>query len=144
MFPTGILNKFLEYDDMDRIRNKPSMTEIVRNIAVVNVKKLPGFTRTNFGPIAAAYNKHKRLLHKQIDSYNANIIIGGSTLNLSYNELGIKKSDEKKFGCVKYVELNSKLFISAYHPAQTTVTRERYVNDIINLVKYWADTKASR
>jgi hypothetical protein len=141
----GILNKFLEYDDMDFIRNKPSMTEIVRNIAVVNVKKLPGFTRTNdFGPIAAAYNKHKRLLHKQIDSYNANIIIGGSTLNLFYNELGIKKSDEKKFGCVEYVELNSKLFISAYHPAQTTVTRDRYVNDIINLVKHWVDTKASR
>lgn len=138
----GLLKDFMLFDDMDYIRDNPTMTNIVRHIAVINVKKLPGFTRTyDFGPIATAYNKHKDLLHKQIDTYNPNIIIGGSTLHLFYDELGLKKNDEKKFGCVEYYEKGEKLYIAAYHPAQTTVTRDCYVNDIINLVKAWADKK---
>jgi hypothetical protein len=142
----GILNNFLLWDDMDYIKNNQTMADIVRNIAVINVKKLPGFKRTyDFGPIRNAYNNNKELLHKQISTYNPDIIIGGSTLNLFYNELGINKAkDEKKFGCVEYIDKNSKLYISAYHPAQTQVTRECYINDIINLVKMWSDKKASR
>jgi len=141
----GLLNDFMLWDDMDYIRNNQSMADIVRNIAVINVKKLPGFTRTNdFGPIWNAYNKHKKLLHNQLDTYNPDIIIGGSTLTLFYDELGIKKEDETKFGCIEYVEKNSKLYISAYHPAQTTVTRDIYINDIIKLTKLWVDRQGSR
>jgi hypothetical protein len=141
----GLLNGCMNFDDMDYIRNNQTMTEIVRHIAVINVKKLPGFTRTNdFGPIWAAYNKHKQLLHKQIDTYNPNIIIGGSTLHLFYKELGLEKDKEKVFGCVEYYEKDDKLFIAAYHPAQTTVTRDRYVDDIINLVKQWTATQTSQ
>jgi hypothetical protein len=140
----GLLNDFMNFDDMDYIRDNQSMTEIVRQIAVINVKKLPGFTRTNdFGPIWTAYDKHNELLHKQIDTYNPNIIIGGSTLHLFYKQLDLKKEDEKTFGCVEYYEKDTKIFIAAYHPAQTTVTRDRYVNDIINLVKLWTDKQAS-
>ncbi len=140
----GMLNDFMNFDDMDYIRNNQSMTDIVRKIAVINVKKLPGFTRTNdFGPISLAYNKHKELLHKQIETYSPNIIIGGSTLHLFYKQLDLKKEDEKIFGCVEYYEKDLKLFIAAYHPAQTTVTRDCYVNDIINLVNMWADKQTS-
>lgn len=140
----GLLNGCLNYDDMDYIRNNQSMTEIVRQIAVINVKKLPGFTRTNdFGPISAAYHKHQELLHKQIAIYNPNIIIGGSTLHLFYQRFGLQKEDEKAFGCVEYYEKDGKLFIAAYHPAQTTVTRDRYVDDIINLVRIWAEKQTN-
>jgi hypothetical protein len=132
----GLLNNFMEYDSMDYIRNNQGMTEIVRNIAVINVKKLPGFTRTyDYGTIWTAYNKHKSTLLKQLETYNPNIIIGGSTMQLFYEDLGIKKEEIKKYGCVDYAILNSKLFISAYHPAQTQVTRNAYVDDIIQLAK---------
>jgi len=138
----GLLNDFVQFDDMDYIRDNQSMTEIVRHIAVINIKKLPGFTRTyDFGPIWSAYNKHRELLHKQIDTYKPNIIIGGSTLHLFYEDLGLVKVNEKKFGCVEYYEKGDVLYIAAYHPAQTTVTRNCYVNDIINLAKSWEDRK---
>jgi hypothetical protein len=138
----GLLNDFIMFDDMDYIRDNQKMAEIVRNIAVINVKKLPGFTRTNdFGPIWSSYNKHRELLHKQIETYNPNIIIGGSTLHLFRDGLELKKHVERKYGCVEYYDTGEKLFISAYHPAQTTVKRDCYVNDIIKVVKEWAEAK---
>lgn len=141
----GLLNDFIQYDSMDYIRDDKSMAEIIRSVAVINVKKLPGFTRTyDYGIICNAYNKNKAILLKQIDTYNPDIIIGGSTLDLFYDDLKISKDKIKNNGSVDYATINSKLFISAYHPGQTQVTRDNYVNDIINTVKAWADNKTSR
>jgi hypothetical protein len=128
----GILNNFLQYIDMDYIRDDLSMVEAIRQIAFINVKKLPGFTRTDdFGIIRESYNKHKSILHKQINTYDPDIVIGGSTMPLFYEELGIKENDIIGFGSVNYAIKNNKIFIDAYHPGQTQVTRDIYVNDII-------------
>lgn len=135
----GILNNFMQYNDMPEIGNDINISRVIRQIAIINVKKLPGLTRTvDFGPIAKAYNDHTELLHKQIETYDPDIIIGGSTLFLFYNELGLKKQNEKVYGCLEYYEKGNKLYISAYHPAQTSVKRNVYVNDIVNLVKIWS------
>ena len=72
----GILNSFRDYNDMDYIRDDQTMADVIKQIAVINVKKLPGLKQTkNFGPIKSAYLKHKELLHKQIELYNPDIII---------------------------------------------------------------------
>lgn len=135
----GILNNFLPYNSMDYIRDDESMAEIVKNIAVINVQKLPGFTRTyDYERIVNAYNKHKDILLKQIETYNPDIIIGGATLQLFFDDLGIKDAFINN-GCIDYATKNSKLFIHAYHPAQTQVTRDKYVDDIINTTKLWTD-----
>ena len=134
----GILNNLITWEEMKFIRNEPSMAEIVRNIAMINVKKLPAFKGTNNRDIKIAYQKYKKLLHNQIDVYKPNIIIGGSVLHLFYDELGLKKVDEKIFGSINYYEKGSQLFIAAYHPAQYVIKREKYVNDIIELVKIWS------
>lgn len=136
----GILNNFLPYNSMDYIRDDESMAEIVRNIAFINVQKLPGFTRTyDYDRIWSAYQKHRDILLKQIETYNPDIVIGGYTLQLFLDDLGIKDS-LKNNGSVDYAIKNSKLFIHAYHPAQTQVTRDKYVDDIINTTKLWADS----
>jgi hypothetical protein len=138
----GILNSFLQYESMDWIRDDPSMAEVIRQIAVINVKKLPGFTRTyDNGVIWNAYSKYKDILIKQIDTYNPDIIIGGSTLQLFFNDLNIEQDELRKNSSVYYAMNNLKLFIHAYHPAQTKVTRDIYINDIINTVKVWADNR---
>jgi len=136
----GILNDFQQYDQMSFIRNDKSMAEIIRSVAVINVKKLPGFTRTNDDIICSAYQKHRDILLKQIDTYNPDIIIGGGTLQLFIDDLGIKDILKNK-GNIKYATKNSKIFIHAYHPAQTTIKRDEYVNDIINATKEWADNR---
>lgn len=124
---------------MDYIRNDPSIAEIIRDIAVINVKKLPGYTRTyDYGLIWNAYNKNKSILLKQIEAYKPDIVIGGSTMQLFYNDLGINKQNIFNFGSIDYSIVNLKIYIAAYHPAQTQITRDNYLNDIINAVKIWA------
>jgi hypothetical protein len=138
----GILNELWEYNWMDWIRDDRSMAEIVREIAVINVKKLPGLTRTNdYSRITDAYALHKNILLKQIEVYNPDIIIGGFTLPLFYNDLGITGELIKNNGSVDYAILNSKIFIDAYHPGQSEVTRDTYVNDILSAVRTWSEFK---
>lgn len=134
----GILNDFMKFDEMSWIRNKPEMARIIRHIAVINVNKLPGFTRTyNYGNISSAYQEHNNILLKQIEVYNPDIIIGGSTLPLFYSDLQINSESLIKNGSLLYTIKANKLFIQAYHPAQTQIQQEQYVNDIINTTELW-------
>jgi hypothetical protein len=129
----GILNDFLLYSQMSKIRNNKSMTEIVKKIAVINVNKLPGFTRTyDYSNIWHAYNDHKDILLRQIKTYNPDIVIGGSTLQLFFDDLGIRTT-LKTSNSIDFSVNNSKLYISAYHPAQTKITRDIYINDITSV-----------
>ncbi len=135
----GILNDFTKYEKMDYIRNKKEMAEIIRQIAFINVKKIIGHTTSNNSIIEKAYFDFKELLHKQIEIYNPDIIIGGGTMPLFYKELGIIQEDEEMHGSLKFVVKNKKLYISAYHPAQRKkgMTWNIYVNDIISIVESW-------
>ncbi|MGB4776142.1 MAG: hypothetical protein WBP45_13265 [Daejeonella sp.] len=139
----GILNDFIQYDSMDYIRDDENMAEIVRNVAFINVKKTPGLTRTyDNGVIWNAYSKHKHILLKQIETYNPDIIIGGSTMPMFFDDLEIRDK-QKNNGSVDFAIHNYRLFIHAYHPAQTKITRDKYVDDIINTVKLWKDGQKS-
>jgi len=132
----GLLNGFMPFEAMDKIADNPEMVKILRNIAVINVKKLPGLTRTHdFSAISDAYSKHKDILIRQLSVYNPDVIIGASTLPLFYDDLGIDRKSIQKSGSINYAVKNKKIYIDAYHPAQTTVQRSQYVNDIITAVK---------
>ena len=132
----GLLNGFMPFEAMDKIANNPEMVKILRNIAAINVKKLPGLTRTpDFSAISDAYTKHKDILLQQLSVYNPDVIIGASTMPLFYNDLDIDRSKIQKAGCINYIVKNKKIYIDAYHPAQTTVQRSQYVNDIITTIK---------
>ncbi len=52
-------------------------------------------------------------------------------MHLFYEDLGIKQDEIKKFGSINFVLKKDKLFIAAYHPGQTQIKREVYVNDIV-------------
>jgi hypothetical protein len=135
----GILNGFMDYEEMSYISRDLSMAEVVKQIAVINVKKLPGLARVNDpGSIARAYQTNKTILHKQIQTYDPDIIIGGSTIHLFYDELGIKIKDIQKHGSIDFSRKGNKLIIAAYHPAQTQVGREIYVDDIMKVTRdFW-------
>ena len=138
----GILNSFRDYNDMDYIRDDQTMVDVIKQIAVINVKKLPGFTRT-YGSVTinSAYLEHKELLHKQIELYNPDIIIGGSTMYLFYEKLRINPEDIIKSGSIDYAIKGNKIYIAAYHPGQTQVTRDVYVNDIIKATQAFWETR---
>jgi hypothetical protein len=132
----GIINSLTTWDEMSDIRDDLSMLKVIEQIAVINVKKLPGFTRTKgFGPIERAYQANKTLLHKQIKIYDPDIIIGGSTMHLFYEELGIKKEEIEVCGSIHVSVKQNKLYIAAYHPGQTQVDRYTYVDDILKVAQ---------
>jgi hypothetical protein len=137
----GILNDFCLWDDMSNVYKDHSMLDALKSIAYINVKKLPGHKTSYYKIINEAYEKHKDILLKQISLINPDIIIGGSTLGLFLNDLGISRKDTIRFKGLNCFIKDNKIFIEAYHPAQRTsttgVTQEMYCNDIITAVQEW-------
>lgn len=135
----GILNDFQIWDDMPDISKDDTMVNVLGKIAWVNIQKLPSLTGTNtdFNNIYEAYTKNKNLLHKQIELLNPDVIICGNTFQVVKDYWG--NPELEIFDAVEYFSSNDKLIINAYHPAQYTISRERYVNSIIECVKQWSE-----
>ena len=116
--------------------------EALKSIAYINVKKLPGHKSSYYKTIHNAYDKHKDILLKQIEYINPDIIIGGSTLGLFINDLGLSRKDIVNHRGLNYFLKDNKIFIEAYHPAQrpssTGVTPQMYCDSIITAVQNWA------
>jgi len=135
----SILNDFCLWDYMDNVEDNPTMLEAFKSIAYINIKKLPGYTSSSSSVIKNAYQLYKDILLKQIDYYNPDIVIGGSTLDYFFNDLGFKGEEMQKHESVYYIVKDNKIFIKAYHPSQrsstTEVTQEKYCDDIITTIK---------
>jgi hypothetical protein len=141
----GILNAFCLWDKMNNVSDDPSMLSVLKKIAYINVKKLPGRKTSNPVEIRNAFRLFNQILLKQIWSYNPDIIIGGYTLPLFLNDLGFKREEMVKNGSLNYIIRENKIFIDAYHPRQrkstTGVSQEQYCDDIINAVKIYSNIK---
>jgi len=135
----GILNDFCIFDGMDNIEDNPTMIDALKSVAIINIKKLPGFTSSQNNIIESTYVQYKDILLKQIEYFNPDIIIGGSTLYNFYQDFGFTKEQMKTLDSVNYITKNNKIFIAAYHPAQrpgiTGISYEKYCDDIINAAK---------
>lgn len=136
----GILNDFCKRSDMKEVDDDPSMYNELKSVAIININKLPSRTKSNESEIAEAYRLHRTILLNQIELYDPQIIIGGYTLQYFFDDLGIRKEEMKRIcGSTDYYIKDSRIFVHAYHPAQTMVTQEQYCNDIIEAVRIWND-----
>ena len=136
----GILNDFVLWNDMPSIYQK-EVFKTIKEIAYINVKKIPGGNRANEKLIRQAYNENKDLLIKQINVYNPDIIIAGNTLHYFFEDLPIPFENKISNSKTAYYPSDDKLYINAYHPAVRKVTIEEkdYCNDIILAVKDWTE-----
>jgi len=139
----AILND-VPYADMKYIKEDPKMAHIFRHIAYINVNKMLGLTKSSDIDIQSKYDFWKNLLHRQIEVYDPQVIIFGSTFNYFKSYLGIEESEIQKGGSVNYVVKNGKIYLRAYHPAQKTIKAHIYAEDIINAVKTNAEKIKSR
>lgn len=130
----GILNNYIKYEKMPKIVDTKNMNLILRQVAFINVQKLPAKTRTSDTEIKKAYQINKEILQLQIATYKPDIIIGGKTLHLFKEDLKITKNEELKFG---HFLKDKTLFINTFHPAQTKITKNEYVNKIIERAETW-------
>ncbi len=133
-----IFNGYKHFEDhsMDYIRDDSSMVETLQKIAFMNVKKQPGDARANNIQIQEWYDKTKEILKEQIELINPDIIIGGSTLYLFQEDFNLDFIGD----AIKYAIKDNRIWIDAYHPNQTQITREKYCDTIMECVKENIDT----
>jgi hypothetical protein len=129
-----IINNFERFEKVVKLNSKENFREILKKIAFVNVKKIPGNTTTSAKTLNNAYLQNKEILIKQIETYRPDIIIGGKTLHLFKKDLKVEKENELDGG---HFFLKNQLFIDTLHPAQRKVSTEDYVNKIVERAEQW-------
>ncbi len=113
---------------------------ILRRIAFINAKKLPGVTTgASASSILEWFERGKSVIMDQIKSYCPDIIFAcGPHLDAILDNLDKDWRDRIKppTGSTRFVWCGDTLIISVYHPGQRTITRERYVEEAIATVKF--------
>ena len=132
----GILKEVWDYDAMPWVRDMPDAEDLIRSIAFINAKKLPGATRGAHHPtIMSWYQKGAHIIDRQIEAYSPKIIFGCAphfrTIML---RAGIKPDEIRSHGSANFAHSRDRLFLEVYHPGQTQIKRAAYVNDVLYIV----------
>jgi hypothetical protein len=145
----AVINGYDEFDHVPWIRDKNELCDIVKEIAIINVNKMPSETGTHtlWSNLERAFPRFRELISEQIKTLDPQIYIFGHTFYL-YKEMLNIKNDHKlpesanNHRCDLYLKDN-KLFIDTYHPAQTKLTWEKYCNQIITAAQQWRNMQAA-
>lgn len=134
----GLKHGFL-WKQMDWIRDDKSMADILQEIAYINVSKIPNNTVSDDGYIGECYQFWKPILFEQIGLYDPEVIIFANTFMHFKKDLlpGLTRVGDISYGNVKdrgAYKWNGKLLLDVYHPDNRTVTRENYINSIIETI----------
>ena len=130
----GITSNINSFKEMGRIPEVKKINESLLKIGFINIQKFPAQTRSNQKKIIEAFNKPEinQILNKQIEVFNPDIIIEATNLRLLSSKL-----DKKDF--LKTIEGHyvgkSRIYINTFHPAQTKISIEEYVNLILQRVR---------
>ena len=128
----GILNQ-QRWEDMDWIRDNKTMVDVLKQIAYINISKMPALKYSNDSDLYNYYSIWRPILFEQIDMYDPHILIFGNTFKYFKNDLignsvePIKRID----GVVHIYEKGNIKIFDAYHPNQKIISRDIYVNSII-------------
>ena len=131
----AFFNNIYCWEDMDYIEDCPQMAEVLQRIAYINMSKMPAKTISPQN-MSAEYEKWRPILLEQIKLYDPHIIIFGNTFKYFEKDLlnGNYKKDTSNDDLYVY-ECNGKLFLDAYHPQQRTITKSKYVDDILKAMR---------
>ena len=131
--------KSVQWPEMGSIHDNLEILDVLKQIAYINISKMPSKTVSNNDTIGRLYKYWEPVLHKQFLLYNPDVIIFGNTYDhFEHYSVGhtlepIYQDDETGLRVYSYL---NKLLLSAYHPRQRKMTREKYVNTIISVLQY--------
>lgn len=134
------IREYKLWKDMSYIRYDKSMLETLKDIAYINVDKMPGMKITSDAELAEAYERWKGIIEEQIRLYDPQVICFANTMWLFKKDWGIDENTEHEsisLGNDKHMLVyrkDSRLCLDTYHPAQRVITRENYVDAIIKAV----------
>ena len=131
----GIFNRVWSRHDMPSISAAPEMALLLRSIAFINAKKLPGLKRSNDRQILDSYHVSREVILQQINSYKPDYVFGCRPhMSASIADLGVGFTDIRTHGKARYARIGSSLYFDVFHPAQSRISRARYIDDILHVV----------
>jgi len=139
----GILSGFLPFEDL-KGKAKENIP-VLRKIAVINVGKRPGKEKTPARRLREAFERFGKVVLKQVELIDPDIIIGGSTLGFFYEEIGVgddevDKSDPKLYSAEK----DGRLWLAAYHTnVRRVITHQEYYDGTVRKGKPWLERDGS-
>lgn len=131
----SVFNNYLKYEDIPYVTKDPKVGPSLKKIVYINVKKFPGQSTSVRSEIEFYYNRYRGLLKKQITTINPDVIIFGNILSLFLNDLDLKIEDFKSEGSVEVCRKKARLYINAYHPSYWRISGEKYVDDIVAVIR---------
>jgi hypothetical protein len=122
-----------DWNDMPWLRDSEEIRNGLKNIAYINISKLPGLKSTPGDRIVEAYQKHRGVIRDQIKTYAPNIIFACNPhVNLILKDLGFAESQWKRFGSALSIKISpEQRLVWVDHPSQRSLKRADYVNDAI-------------
>lgn len=133
----GLFSRVSTFDDMPWVRDMGEAERVLRSLAFINAKKLPGVTRGAYAPsILEWYSRGRAVIHAQIAAFAPEIIFGCSPhMPAILDDLAVGWRERKQStGSADYVWHDNILFVHVYHPGQTQINRARYVDDALMAV----------
>lgn len=131
----AISNGLRRWQDVPSVSDSPEVAKSLARLGYINVSKFPGAKTSEGAMLAQQYGRYRDLLHKQIQALSPDVIIGGSTLWLFLDDLGIRREMFDQSMSAHYLRNHGRLYIDAYHPAQwSAVKPEKYFGDIVEII----------
>jgi hypothetical protein len=133
----GLFHGPMTFADMPWVRDMENPEDVMRRLAFINAKKLPGVTWGAYSPLILEwYSRGKQIILGQIKAYDPDIVFGCAPhFPAILDDLDSGwRSRVRSVGSADYVWQKDTLFVHVYHPGQTQTTRETYVDDALNAV----------
>lgn len=137
----------LSYSEMDFIRNDPEMGKVLREVAWINLSKMPALTSSDTKAISYYYKKYWRpVVLEQVKLYSPKVIVFGNTLQCCREDF-LTNSDEPidryVFDGTCFINVykkDGKTLLDAYHPGFRSIpcvknSVEHYVDSLIDAIK---------
>ena len=141
------IRQHILWKDMSYIRDDKSMMETLKDIAYINVNKMPGLKTTSDVELAEAYEQWKDIIEEQISLYDPQVICFANTMWLFKKDWDIDEHTEHEsisLGNDKHMLVyhkDDRLCLDTYHPGQRVIHREDYVDAIIKVVNSHFDNE---
>ena len=124
------------WEKMGWLRENHHMSETLRSVAYINVKKVPGETISDLGVIKSYFEKGQNILKAQLAECKPDVVIGCKPYMEDIFRWDGSRSPPKEHEIIRYVADRGKpLLIEAPHPSQRKIRRQVYVDTLIQIIQ---------
>lgn len=130
------------YDDMDYIRNKPDMADVMKDIVILNLSKMPAGTTSNYSFANNFDNYWSAILKEQIELYDPQVVIFGNTFDSCWrlfvdedsSPIRIIKNPQDGSCFINLYKSQGRYLLDAYHPGIRSNVAF-YIDSLIDAIK---------